>query len=73
MLSVLEALEAEHLPGVVETRFVGGDGARAGGQVLRPPVLLGEEQVPVGRAGVKGQRASVCDEEEWKQDSVNKS
>lgn len=32
--------------------------------MLRPPVLLGQKQVPVGRARVKGQRASVCNEEE---------
>lgn len=63
MLSVCEALEAEHLPGVVEARFMGGNGARPRGQVLRPPVLLGQRQVDVGRARVKGQRASVCNEE----------
>jgi len=58
-----EALEAEHLPGVVEARIVVGDGARAGGQVLGPPVLLRQEQVTVGRAGVKGQGAPVCKRE----------
>lgn len=50
-----EALEAEHLPCVVEAGIVVGDGAWAGGQVLGPPVLLRQEQVTVGRAGVKGQ------------------
>lgn len=62
-----EALEAEHLPGVIEAGFMRRDGARAGGQVLSLPVLLGQKQVPVGRARVKGQRASVCNEEERNQ------
>lgn len=64
VLSVGEALKAEHLPGVIEAGFVSWDGSRARGQVLRPPVLLGQKQVPVGGARVKGQRASVCKETE---------
>lgn len=59
-----EALEAEHLPGVIETRFVRRDGPWPGGQVLRPAVLLGQKQVAVGCAWVKGQRAPVCNETE---------
>ena len=55
-----EALEAEHLPGVVKAGVVLGDGARPGGQVLCPSVLLREEQVTVGCARVKGQGAPVC-------------
>lgn len=62
VLSIFEALKAEHLPGVIEARFMGWDGAGPGGQVLCPPVLLGQTQVPIGRARVKGQRASVCNE-----------
>lgn len=64
MLPPGEALEAEHLPGVIETRLVGRDGPRPGGQVLRPAVLLGQEQVAVGRARVKGERAAVCEQRE---------
>lgn len=64
VLSVGEALKAEHLPGVIEAGFVSWDGSWARGQVLRPAVLLGQRQVPVGGAGVKGQRASVCKETE---------
>lgn len=60
VLPMCEALKAEHLPRVVEARFVGRDGARPGGQVLRLAVLLRQKQVPVGRAGVEGQRAAVC-------------
>ena len=63
MLSVGEALETQHLPGVVEARLVGGDGTRPRRQVLRPAVLLGQEQVSVGSAGVKGQGAAVWEEE----------
>lgn len=65
--SMCEALKAEHLPGVIEAGLMGWDGARAGGQVLCPPVLLGQKQVTVGCARVKGQRASVCNEEERNQ------
>lgn len=54
-----EALEAEHLPGVVEARLVGRHRPRPRAQVLGPPVLLGQEQVAVGRAGVEGQGAAV--------------
>lgn len=64
VLSASEALAAEHLPRVIEARLVGRDGARPGGQVLRPLVLPGERQVPVGRAGVKGQKAPDCYAEE---------
>lgn len=67
VLSMGEALKAEHLPGVIKAGFVGWDGARPRGQVLRPPVLLGQEEVPVGSARVKGQRASVCNEAERSQ------
>lgn len=56
-----EALKAEHLPGVIEARLVGGDGPWPGGQVLRPAVLLGQEQVAVGRAWVKREGAAVCE------------
>lgn len=62
VLSTGEALKAEHLPGVIKTRFVRWDGAWPGGQVLRPAVLQRQRQVPVGCARVKGQRASVCNE-----------
>lgn len=67
VLSMGEALEAEHLPGVIEAGFVLRDGAWPRGEVLRPPVLLGQRQVHVGRARVKGQRASVCNEEKRNQ------
>ena len=69
MLAVGEALETQHLPGVVEARLVGGDGTRPRRQVLRPAVLLGQEQVGVGSAGVKGQGAAVW--EEKRGDSLN--
>lgn len=59
VLSVREALEAQHLPRVVEASLVWRDGPRPRGQMLRPAVLLGEEQVSIGRAGVEGQRTSV--------------
>lgn len=59
-----EALEAEHLPGVIETRFMRWDGPWSGSQVLRSAILLGQKQVAVGCAWVKGQRAAVCNETE---------
>lgn len=62
VLSVGEALKAQNLPSVIEAGFMGWDGAWTRGQVLRPPVLLGQRQVCIGRARVKGQRASVCNE-----------
>lgn len=64
VLSVGEALKAENLPGVIKARFVWWDGSRPGGQVLRPAVLLGQEQVAVGCARVKCQRATVWKEKE---------
>lgn len=64
VLSVGEALKTENLPGVVKARFVWRDVSRPGGQVLRPAVLLGQEQVSVGCARVKGQRATVWKEKE---------
>lgn len=60
-----KALKAEDLPGVVEAGLVGWDGARPRGQVLRSPVFLGQEQMPVGCARVKGQGTSVYKEKEW--------
>lgn len=63
VLSILEALKAEHLPGVIEAGFVSRDGPRSRGQVLRPPILLRQRQVSVGRAGVEGQRAPICEKE----------
>ena len=59
-----EALKAEHLPGVVKAGLVTRHGPGPRRQVLRPPVLQRQRQVPVGRAGVKGQRASVCNDKE---------
>lgn len=64
VLSMGEALKAEHLPGVIKARFVWWDGVWPRGQVLRPAVLLGQKKVPVGCTRVKGQRASVCNEAE---------
>lgn len=58
-----EALEAEDLPGVIEAGVVRQDRPRSGRQVLRPPILLGQQQIPVGRAGVKGQGAAICKEQ----------
>lgn len=42
VLAVSEALETQHLPGVVEAGLIGQDGAGPGDQMLRPPVALGE-------------------------------
>ncbi len=42
VLAVSEALQAQHLPGVVEAGLVGRDGAGPGDHMLRPPVALGE-------------------------------
>lgn len=62
VLSVRKALKAQHLPRVIEAGLVWRDGARPRGQMLCPAILLGKEQVPVGRAGVKCQGASVCNQ-----------
>lgn len=62
VLPVSEALKTEHLPGVVKAGFVGWNRAWPRGQVLCSAVLLGQKQVPVGRTGVKGQRATVCND-----------
>lgn len=59
-----EALETEHLPGVIETCFMRRNGPWPGSQVLRPAVLLGQKQVAVGCAWVKGQGAPVCNDTE---------
>lgn len=59
VLSMREALKAQHLPRVIESGLVWWDGARTGGQMLCPAILLGKEQVAIGCAGVKGQSASV--------------
>lgn len=64
VLSMGEALKAEHLPGVIEASFMGGNRARPRGQMLSSPVLQGQKQVPIGCAGVKGQRTSVCNDKE---------
>lgn len=62
VLSMCKALKAQHLPRVIKAGLVRWDGARPRGQMLCPAILLGKEQVPVGRAGVKCQRASICNE-----------
>lgn len=64
VLSVLKALKAQHLPRVIKAGLVWWDRTRPRGQMLCSAILLGKEQVPVGRTGVKCQRASVCNERE---------
>lgn len=62
VLSVRKALKAQHLPRVIEASLVWWDGPRPRGQMLCPAILLGKEQVSVGRAGVERQRTSVCND-----------
>lgn len=68
VLSAGEALKAEHLPGVIEACLVWWDSTGPGRQMLCPAVLLGQEEVSVGRARIKGQRASVYNEAEGKRE-----
>lgn len=65
MPSLGEALKAEDLPSVVEAGLMGSDKARPRSQVFRPPVFLGQEEMSVGCARVKGQRTSVCKDRDW--------
>ena len=71
VLSAGEALEAEHLPGVIEACLMWWDRTGTGCQMLRPAVLLGQGEVSVGRARIKGQRASVYNEAEGKRELMS--
>lgn len=65
VLAMCKTLKAEHLPCVIKASLVWCDGARPGCKMLCPAIFLGKEQVPVGCAGVKCERASVCKETQW--------